>query len=345
MGYIKPPFLIPQNTRERLIQPEMSHAAQNASLSLSARLLCYLGPPSAILLTSIASPRTAVLLPFAFIPTAYFFRIWRASNNFNSSRRGELEPMIWTYAAAGTVGLTTVALVQMVTGFAVGTMLFGAGEMRNDFWKELQRSTIAGLTADELARRAALAVSWQNWVFNSAMTFFLAGLVEETLKYLPIAYARRRGTAEQRQRRNRAYIDYALAGALGFSVVESIGFLYASCEQGRETGSRLIITLFERLVVCSLGHLLVASLTALRATRRDFYGDRMSWWVVVGPSVILHGAFDFVAMAASALEGNVGWIHPIDVRNTAAMSVLISGVLATAAWQVRREWKVLDDRD
>jgi hypothetical protein len=124
--------------------------------------------------------------------------------------------MIWTYAATGTVGLATAALTQMatltltqmVTCSAASTILFGSGQTRRDFLNELQRSTIDGLTADELTRRAELAVSWQNWVFNSAFTFGMAGLVEETLKYLSIAYARRRGTAEQRQRRNRAYIDY-----------------------------------------------------------------------------------------------------------------------------------------
>ena len=253
--------------------------------------------------------------------------------------------MIWTYAAACTVGLTTVMLVQMVTCSAASSILFGLGQTRADFWNEFRRSTIDGLTADELTRRAELAVSWQNWVFNSVFTFFAAGFSEEILKYLPIAYTRRRGTVEQRKQRNRAYIDYALAGALGFGVIENIGFLYVSCEQGHETWPRLMLTIFERMVFGSLGHLLVASLTALRAIRRDYYGDQMSWWAVVGPSVMLHGTFDFVAMAASALEGNVGWIHPTGVRNTTAMFGLISGVVATAAWQVRREWKALDDRD
>jgi PrsW family intramembrane metalloprotease len=324
----------------------MSHPAQNTSLSLSARLLCYLGPPSVILLTSIASPRTGLLSPLAFLPTVWFFQKWRESNNKNPSRRGELEPMIWIYAATGTVGLAIVVLIQIVTGFAASRILFfGSGKTRRDFFNEFQRSTIDGLSADELTRRAELAVSWQNWVFNSLLTFGMAGLVEETLKYLPIAYARRRGMAEQRQRRNRAYIDYALAGALSFGVVESIAFLYASCEKGHETWPKWVLTLFERMVVGSLGHLLVASSTALRAIRRDYYRDQLSWWGVVGPSVILHGTFDFVAMAFSALEGNVGWIHPTDLRNTTAMLGLCTSLVATAAWQVRREWKALDDRD
>ena len=253
--------------------------------------------------------------------------------------------MIWTYVATGTVGLATAALIQIVTCFTASTVFFGAGQTRRDFLNEFMRSTIDGLTADELTRRAELAVSWQNWAFNSLFAFGMAGLVEETLKYLPIAYARRRGTAEHKQRRTRAYIDYALAGALSFGVVENMAFLYASCEKGHETGPKLVLTLFERMAVGSLGHLLVASLTALRAIRRDYYGDRLSWWDVVGPSIILHGTFDFVALAFSALEGNVGWIHPTDVQNTTAMFGLLTGLMVVAAWQVRRDWKALDDHD
>jgi RsiW-degrading membrane proteinase PrsW (M82 family) len=323
----------------------MSHPGQNTSLSLSARLLCYLGPLSTILLTAIASPQAALLSPFAFLPTALFFRKWRESNDRNPSSRGELEPMIWTYAAAGTVGLTTVALVQIVICKAATTILFRSGNMGKAFWTEFARSTINGLIADELARRAELAASWQNWAFISIITYVTAGFVEETLKYLPITYARRRGTPKQRQLRNRAYIDYALAGALSFSVVETIAFLYASCEKGHETWAKLVLTLFERIVLGQLGHLSVASLTALRAIRRDYYGDQLSWWGIVGPSVILHGTFDFVAMAGSALEGNVGWIHPTGVRLTVAGIAILTGLVATTVWQVRQEWISLENRD
>ena len=104
-----------------------------------------------------------------------------------------MEPMIWTYAATGTVGLATAALIQVVTGYAASTILFGSGETRREFLKEFGRSTIDGLTADQLRRRAELAFSWQDWAFNGAFAFGMAGLVEETLKYLPMAYARRRG--------------------------------------------------------------------------------------------------------------------------------------------------------
>jgi RsiW-degrading membrane proteinase PrsW (M82 family) len=323
----------------------MSHPAPNTSLSLSARLLCYLGPPSAILLTSTVSSRTALLSPLAFLPTAWFAKKWREYNHIDPSCRGELEPMVWIFASAGTVGLAAAGLVQLVICKAASTILFRSIPMREAFWSEFQRSTIDGLTADQLTRRAGLAATWQNWAFNATLTFVAAGLIEETLKYLPIVYARHRGTTSERKQRSRAYIDYVLAGALSFSVVENIGFLYVSCEQGHETWPRLLLTLFERIVLGQTGHLLCASLTALRAIRRDYYGDQLSWWGVVGPSILLHGTYNFVAMSGSALEGNVGWIHPTGVWNSLAGLGLVTGLVSTAAWQVRQEWYALENRD
>ena len=252
--------------------------------------------------------------------------------------------MIWTYVAAGTAGLGAVMGVQMAVCSAAIALLFGSGKMKDNFWTEFGRSSIHGLTTEELTYRAELAASWQNWVFNAVLSFLAASLGEETLKYVPIAYARRSGTPEQKKQRDRAYVDYAVSGALGFGVVEAIGFIYAACEQGRETWPRLMFTVFERMVG-SVGHLLIAALTALRAIRRDYYGEGMGWWDVVGPSVVLHGTNDFVALTASALEGNVGWIHPVGVGNTTVMLGLISGLIAAAVWQVRREWKTLEDRD
>ena len=233
----------------------------------------------------------------------------------------------------------------MIICGAASRLLFPSNELRETFWEEFSRGTVAGLTRDQLTNRAALAISWPNWVFNGVLTYLAAGLVEETLKYMPIAYARRQGTLEERKQRDRAYIDYALVGALSFGLVESIGFLYAACETGNESGSKLLLTVAERLVAGSLGHLLAAALTALRATQRDFYGKKMSWWQVVGPSVLLHGTFDFIAMSFSALESNVGWVHPVGVRNTVTMIGMIAGVISTAGWWVWQEWKHVLDLD
>jgi hypothetical protein len=120
---------------------------------------------------------------------------------------------------------------------------------------------------------------------------------------LPIVYARRRTTSEKKGKpRDRAYIDYAITGALSFGVIETIGFLSSAIESGNETGLRLAFTIFERVAVGRLAHLSVAALTALRAMRRDYYCDRLSLWEVVEPAALLHGAVDFVAFLRVRLK-------------------------------------------
>ncbi|PMD28637.1 hypothetical protein NA56DRAFT_560095 [Hyaloscypha hepaticicola] len=324
----------------------MSQPPPNTTLSLSARLLTYIGPPSVILLTFLASPTTGLISPLAFLPTTYAYRKWVKSNNQNPHRRGELEPMIYTYAVAGTVGLLGVGLTQMAVVKAVSFLLFHHDtQASKDFWAEFGRGSVEGLTSDELAKRVGIAWSWKNWVLNGALTFIAAGLGEEILKYLPIAYACRRGTAEERKKRNRAYVDYALSGALSFALVENIGFLYASVETGNESWSRLALSVFERVIIGGTGHITMAVLTALRAIRRDYYGDQLSWLQIISPAVLYHGTFDFVCFGASAWEGNVGWIHPTGLGPTSVLFGSCLGLVGTAMWQTSREWRGLEERD
>ena len=107
----------------------------------------------------------------------------------------------------------------------------------------------------------------------------------------------------------------------------------------------IVLTVSEGVVLAFAVHLLAASLTALRAIRRDYYGDKLSWWAVVGPAVLLHGAVNFVALSFGALEGNVGLIRPTNVWNIATMLSLMAVLVAIAAWLVRQDWQTLDDRD
>jgi len=325
----------------------MSSPGQNTSLSPSARLLCFLGPPVIVLTTAYGSPKTGGLAPLAFLPTVYAYRKWSEANKAAPSRRGKLEPMIWTYFLTGTLGVAAVSLVQMATGYGLATLLFGNDGVK-PFMTEFFRSAINDLSPEELAQRAALASSWRNHAFNALLFFGAAGLFEEALKLLPILYARRRErqTSDAKPQRDRAYLDYVLASSLSFGVIEGIGFLYASCVHGKETGSKLLLTVVERLVLGSSGHMLMAVLSALRATRRDYYGDSsMSWWSVIGPAALIHGTYDFVAMCFSASEGNVGWIHPTEIGKTTAMLTMACGMWLTTAGLVRREWKMIQERD
>jgi hypothetical protein len=128
---------------------------------------------------------------------------------------------------------------------------------------------------------------------------------------------------------------------LSFGLLESIGFTYATRD---DTPLKFLLTLVERCVIGQIGHLFAAALRALRAIRRDYYGDDLSWWGVVGPAVMMfHGMFNFVAVSGSAAEGNVGWIHPSNLRIVLPGLGVIVGMVATLVGQVRREWKGIED--
>ena len=208
--------------------------------------------------------------------------------------------------------------LQLLSLKVILAVLFPNKEARTFFATEFGRTSTASLTPAELDARAAVASSWQNFVVNVLFSYVLAAFFEETLKYMPILYAKHLYPSSDAKPnpRNRAYLDFALAGALSFGLVENIAFLYQAVEGAGQSWIGLLITAMERLVFASAGHLLAAALTALKATSRDFYGQKLSWGQVMMPAMVLHGAQNFVAMSMSATEGNVGWIHPAGGWNT-----------------------------
>jgi len=313
-------------------------ASHNTSLSLPARLVLYLGPPATVLLTGLASFRTGVAAPIAFVPAIWFYRKWRQLNKTNPTCRGKLEPILWIFVTVGTIGISTVVLAQITILKGAAIFLFKSDWFK-DFYKEFGRTTTKGLSPGQLAHRAVLASTWQNWVFNALLSFVAAGICEEVLKYLPVVYAQRCGTEKERKERKRAYIDYAVAGCLSFTLIENIGFIYAAAEQDQGAWPVFIMTCAERLLMAPIAHLSAGVLSALRATRRDFYGEKMSLLSVLGPSMLLHGLFDFSALSFSALNGNPGWIHPTRPGLVIPMMSLGLTILGGAVWGVIREWK------
>lgn len=204
---------------------------------------------------------------------------------------------------------------------------------------------------------------------NFVFTFLAAGVVEEVVKFVPVLYARYRyrdgrgrgretefDGGERREggwKGDRRYIDFAIAGTLGFGVVEALGFIYGVCGMEGVGRGMLVLMVLER-VAGQMGHLATGALSAVRATRRDFYDEdgerksgnrKMSWWWVVGPSALYHGLSDFVALSASALDGNVGFIHPRGVKLVVSMIGVIGCIWGAAGWQMWRNWEDLDELD
>lgn len=331
----------------------------NASLSIPALLVFYLGPPGLIYASYLlSSPKIAALITLTFLPIALLYTKWRAANTTAPSRRAPLEPLLWTSVVAFLALNVLLGPLSLLTMFLMA-VAFGV----------IDEGEGGGMLTD--------LSSWRTWAYVSAMALTVA-VMEGAVKYLPIAYARRRRRrtqkmqlqqqqkekAEQEQERSdedeqqqqppvacrsqyhgdRAYVDFALASALAMGFYEAMGNII---NKKNETNGAIAMAVFERTTACT-GHILWILPTALRATRRDLFEgqqpdtdtkkETMGWWNVSGPGMVLHGVNDFFAFATMALHGS-GWAS---FNNAYILSFLRVVVLyAIGMWVARREFRLL----
>ncbi|RYP88805.1 hypothetical protein DL770_004597 [Monosporascus sp. CRB-9-2] len=169
------------------------------------------------------------------------------------------------------------------------------------------------------------------WVFLAVLAFVVAGVVEESLKYYALQYARHYG----RITHPKNFFTLAMAAGLGFSTMEGIGFVYAAVQEDQRL-DRIVQTVAERMALGPITHTLTAGLTGLNVIRRDLRGERLGFGQVIGNSVLFHGGFNFIVMGVSALEGNVGWIHPRGITLLFVLTVAVGFVGALTATVRRR---------
>lgn len=211
---------------------------------------------------------------------------------------------------------------------------------------EFGRTTLEDVSREDKWKRAEMAWTWQYLILLLFFTFILAGLLEELMKYIAVVYVKRRLQKLQAL----DYVACAIASATGFSTAENIGFVYASAEVDSRrmtmltVAERVIIAMRElvipwtkiALTVDEAGHALMGVLTAVNMIHRDLRGLQYSALEIFYPSVLYHGCFDFAMLAVSAVDGNVGWIHPKEPSRILLLLVLAVSMLSTLVWHVRR---------
>lgn len=302
--------------------------------SRSSLILTWVILPLIVALLSYTSPLIVIFLPFLLLPTLGL--LWY-DRSHQHDQRTDLETFLWTYFLTGTVGTMMIIIIQSIISYGVAWLLFRSET--DKFFKEFskQETDIAQMDADSLLFRKAMAHRWQHWAFLFVVSFVAAGVVEESLKYYGLQFARRYG----RVLHPKNYLTLAMAAALGFSTIEGIGFVCAAVKDGQAL-NRVVLTVLERVVFGPPSHALGAALIGLNVVRRDFHGERLRFGYIIGPSVLFHGFFDFVILGVSAYEGNVGWIHP---RGKSLLLVLAFaiGFLTVMATVVRRRLAVQGD--
>lgn len=275
-------------------------------LSKNARVVGLLSVAAIVGGTWSASPRAVMLLPpvFALTGLVLYYRSTLPPSQRSSK---SLETLFWMYLGTGTIGMIGLMIVQAVLAYGFAYALFGPEA--EWFLREFQNVPNDAEIPDHehKAARAAFAARPSYWLFIFIMSFDLAAGCEEGLKYLSIMAAKRyRGGSLGS---HREYLIYGAFAALSFGTIENILFLMAACQKG-ESGWTLATTVFERVVAAAPGHMLGGISIALGVIRRDELKENVGMFRIMRRSILCHGLWDMVLLGVSALNGNLGWVHP-----------------------------------
>ena len=162
--------------------------------------------------------------------------------------------------------------------------------------------------------------------------FARAGLAEEVIKYLSVAVARRRFPAH-RGLHERAYVDYAIAAAMGLTTTRNLWYMLADVGAGSR-GVKLVLTLVERIALITTFYALLGYMTASRAWQCDFRKKHWPLWEVVGPSLILRFFHDCLLAATTSKSDDSETKHGNEVF---VIRYLVTGFLSlTVALYIQR---------
>ncbi|KAK5128572.1 hypothetical protein LTR85_003243 [Meristemomyces frigidus] len=314
-------------------------------LGLIAKGFLWLGMPATTAYIAKASPTTASLLPVILLPT--FWSVYKR-RSMPLEHREMLESLAYIFWTVGTIGVFAVIVMQSLGSYGLARVLFGSRKVTSAYMREFGVTTIHGMGAEDISKRAQMAWRWEYFALLASFTYMLAGGLEELLKYAPIVYMRPRVPASTpKVIRAKLYLQYALAAALGFSTLENVGFTMAALKSG-ERAPGTAVTVAERVTLSAPGHMLCAAMLAINAVDEEGSerGAR-SLWRTLGTSVLYHGRFHFMLFAISAWNGNVGWIHPTDATSiiVGLPMVEVFGLERALAMQVWRGWQALRTKE
>jgi RsiW-degrading membrane proteinase PrsW (M82 family) len=165
------------------------------------------------------------------------------------------------------------------------------------------------------------------YVLIFILAYISAGCCEEGMKYI-LATRVKKWTPGFRDRDG--FLLYAVAGALGFSTVENIGYAFNSLTPWYAA----LVGVLTRVIISTPIHVCCAYLVGIGVVRRDVFGERLRLWRILAVPVVLHGSFDFFLMiAAATLESD-----SLDLLLIECAVVAVTGVALGLAirWEKRK---------
>lgn len=306
-------------------------SSASSSTSLPTSLLWTVGLPTSFAGLVYYSPPTAALTPVLLSPT--ILAAWQY-RGLPREKSGSAEVATWTYVGISLLGPLVAGTLQLSLISIMFKAFFGA--QRNDYMRELQRVTLENVPADIIEARQQMAWTPKYFAALAVFSYLGAGLVEEGIKYIALRLA----VFRARPKHELEYLVYAAMTGLGYATIENIVFTRACIEKGDNTGM-LVLTLFERIIFASIGHTIMALLSGLQSIRRDARGEKLPVWRVIARAVAYHGTWDFALFSLSAWNGNIGWIHPTDVKSILLGFSPVVALQGYAVWDFMTQLKEL----
>ena len=266
-----------------------------------------------------------LFLPLFYIPVLFLF-CYGWMKNYQEL---DVKLTAYTYVLSNSVGVIIVVIVQTILGSIIGIICFGSKE----FFELLQEIQDINPSSYKEMKNIKVDKTFGFYVFLFFLAFLIAAGVEETLKYKMVDRIKRMTCINYQS--VLGYQICAITAALGFSIMENVGFQLAAGFKTDTTILDLLLTAIERIFIAIPVHCLCGYLIGLRLIRRDIFKQPLSFFDVMKWSVFVHGNFDF-------------WLIMIATHDVGSASIALSGLVViftfvAAYCVVGRERKTVAD--
>ena len=262
----------------------------------------------------------ALFLPLITLPSLVFYYLYTRRYYAHA----EINLLLHTYILGFTVAALAVLVVESVIAIAaVIPLLWDQLSTLMDALVPKDGQT-APASAEEILGLVKPTVGFYILLF--VLAYISAGCCEEGMKYV-LATRVKRWTPNFRNREG--FLLYALAGALGFSTVENIGYAFNSLTPWYAP----LVGVLTRVLISTPIHLACAYLVGIGVVRREVYGEPLPLWRVLGLPILLHGSFDFSLMIA-AVNMDSDSVELLIIE--CVVVAVTAAVFALAIWRERK---------
>jgi len=259
------------------------------------------------LVTLIRNYRWIIILPILFAPTVFIFRYVRKSQLLEADP-ATVDSLINTYALGFLPGALVVMIAESVLMILFVLLLFGADIAAATNTTDSEHNDV---DSTNQVLQAVSSSPGKAAFLAFLVSFFVAGLCEESLKYFIVQRYR---TLHIQSHSMKNVVLYGTFGALGFSALENWGYTL----QGGSNWGLLIFIAVTRIMYGTTLHTLTGTLIGIGVAKRDFVNERLplgsgcgasfkTWLRIIAVPILIHGLFDFQAFLLAGISSRYEW--------------------------------------